>query len=83
MWSLQQARNSFSTVVAAAMEGRPHYVTKRGRTAVVVVSAADYTRLTAASRARRSFVDHLLDQPEGRETPNAPRAEVTPRDMTF
>ena len=83
MWSLQQARNSFSTVVAAAVEGRPQYVTKRGRAAVVVVSAEDCTRLTAASRAWRSFVDHLLDQPEGPETPNTPRAEVTPRHTAF
>ena len=83
MWSLQQAKNSFSTVVSAAMEGHPQYVTKRGRTAVVVVSAADYTRLTAASRARRSFVDHLLEQPEEPDVPNAPRAEVTPRDTAF
>ena len=83
MWSLQQARNSFSTVVAAAMEGRPQYVTKRGRTAVVVVSAADYTRLTKGSRARCSFVDQLLDQPEGPEAPDDPRVEVTPRDMAF
>ena len=83
MWSLQQARNSFSTVVSAAMEGRPQYVAKRGRTAVVVVSAAEYTRLTAASRARRSFVDHLLDQPEEPAAPNTPRAEVTPHDTAF
>ena len=80
MWSLQAAKNSFSAVVAAALEGRPQFVTKRGRTAVVVVSAADYARLTAASGARRSFVAHLLDQPEG---PDAPRADVAPRDPAF
>ena len=83
MWSLQQAKNSFSTVVTAAMEGRPQYVTKRGRTAVVVVSAADYTRLTAASRARRSFAEHLLDQPQRAETPDVPHAEVAPRDVAL
>lgn len=81
MWSLQAAKNSFSAVVTAALEGRPQYVTKRGRTAVVVVSAADYARLTAASRPRRSFVEHLLDQPEGPKAPETPRAEVTPRDV--
>ena len=79
MWILQQAKNSLSTGVAAAMEGRPQYVTTRGRTAVVVVSTADCTWLTAASRARRSFTDHLLDQPEEPDLPTTPRAEVAPR----
>ena len=83
MWSLQQARNSLSTVVATAMERCPQYGTKHDRTAIVVVSAEDCTRLTAASRARRSFVDHLLDQPEESVAPNTPRAEVTPRDTAF
>ena len=83
MWSLQAAKNSFSAVVAAALDGRPQYVTKRGRTAVVVVSATDYARLTAASGARRSFVEHLLDQPDGPEAPETPRAEVTPRDVAL
>ena len=80
MWSLRAAKNSFSAVVAAALEGWPQYVAKRGRAAVVVVSAADYERLTAASGARRSFVQHLLDQPEGDD---APRARVIPRDVAL
>ena len=83
MWSLQQARNSFGSVATAAMEGRPGYVKKRGRTAVVVVSVADCARVTTASRARPSFVDHLLDQPERPVAQNTPRAEVTPRDTAF
>lgn len=83
MWSLQAAKNSFSAVVSAALDGRPQYVTKRGRTAVVVVSATDYARLTTASGARRSFVEHLIDQPERSEAPETPRAEVTPRDVAL
>ena len=79
MWSLQAAKNSFSVVVAAALAGRPQYVSRRGHTAVVV-SAEDYARLIAASGARRTFVEHLLGQTEGEE---APRAKVTPRDVAF
>lgn len=56
---------------------------KNSFSAVVVVSATDYARLTAASGARRSFVEHLLDQPEGPEAPETPRAEVTPRDVAL
>ena len=31
-------------------------------------------------RARRSFIEHLLNQPEGPETP---RAAILPRDVEF
>ena len=32
------------------------------------------------ARGKRSFVEHLLNQPEGPETP---RARVVPRDVVF
>lgn len=80
MLSLQDARNSFSAVVAAALDGRPQHVSRRGRPAVVVISEAEYARLKAAAGARRTFIEHLLNQPEGPETP---RARVVPRDMEF
>ena len=32
------------------------------------------------SRAKRSFIDHLLNQPEG---PDTPRARVVPREVKF
>ena len=80
MLSLQDAKNSFSAVVAAALDGRPQHVSRRGRPAVVVISAAEYARLKAAAGARKSFVEHLLNQPEGPETP---RAHAEPRDVTF
>ena len=80
MWTLQAARNSFGAVVAAALDGRPQHVSRRGRPAVVVVAAEDYARLAAAAGSRRSFVRHLPSQPEGPETP---RAEVAPRDIAL
>ncbi|MCE2519896.1 MAG: type II toxin-antitoxin system Phd/YefM family antitoxin [Alphaproteobacteria bacterium] len=47
MWSHQDARNRFSAVVAAALEGTPQEVTRRGKPAVVVLSTVEYRRLLA------------------------------------
>lgn len=64
MWSLQEAKNRFSSVVNAALEGTPQEVTRRGKPAVVVVSTLEYRRLLAqAEAARGSFADHLLAFP--------------------
>ena len=80
MWNLQDAKNRFSTVVEAALAGHPQEVTRRGKAAVVVVSAEEYRRLVErAGGARGSFVDHLLAFP-GAEPE---RAEVAARDVAF
>ena len=81
MWTLQDAKNRFSAVVEAALLGQPQQVTRRGKPAVVVLSAADYARmLHDAEEHRGSFVQHLMEFPA--DSP-APRAEVKPRDVTF
>ncbi|WP_374434344.1 type II toxin-antitoxin system Phd/YefM family antitoxin [Tabrizicola sp.] len=80
MWTLQDAKNRFSEVVDAALGGRPQEVTRRGKPAVVVVSAADYARLTAeAGQSRGRFVDHLLAFPGG----DIDRAGAKPRDVSL
>ena len=64
MWTLQEAKNKFSAVVNAALEGTPQEVTRRGKPAVVVLSTLEYRRLLARAEASRgSFVDHLLAFP--------------------
>jgi prevent-host-death family protein len=64
-WSLQDAKNSFSAVVAAAQNGIPQTVTKRGKPAAVVLSIAEYQRLSRhESGAASSFVEHLLGMPQ-------------------
>ena len=79
--NLQDAKNRFSAVVDAALAGRPQEVTRRGKPAVVVVSAEDYHRLLEAARDRRgTVVDHLMAFP-GRD--DMPRAETAPRDVKF
>lgn len=80
MWTLQDAKNRFSAVVDAALTGHPQEVTRRGKPAVVVLSAQDYHRLVADARSQRpSFADHLLAFP----AEEVPRAGATPRDVAF
>ena len=80
MWTLQDAKNKFSAVVDEAMAGRPQEVTKRGKPAVVVLSAEEYHRLIGLAGAERgSFADHLLAFP-GDEVD---RMEAQPRDVAF
>lgn len=80
MWTLQDAKNRFSELVDAALGGRPQEVTRRGKPAVVVLSATEYARLVSqAGQSRGSFVDHLLTFPGG----DVPRAAAQPRDVSF
>jgi prevent-host-death family protein len=59
-WQLQEAKNKFSEVVQRAKREGPQTVTLRGERAAVILSSADYDRLT---QARRSLVDDLLAGP--------------------
>lgn len=80
MLTLQDAKNRFSAVVEAALSGRPQEVSRRGKPAVVVVSAADYVRLVEAAQAKRgSFADHLMSFPAD----ELERAKAAPRDVKF
>ncbi len=80
MWTLQDAKNKFSTVVEAALAGIPQEVTRRGKPVVVILSASEYHSLLAeAQRSRRSFVDHLLAVPKADVEP----AQVKPRQVGF
>ncbi len=86
MWTLQDAKNRFSAVVDAALAGQPQQVTRRGKPAVVVLSAADYDRMRQAAQDRRgSFLQHLLNFPGGLEDDPAPlsRPQARPRDVDF
>jgi prevent-host-death family protein len=44
-WKLEDAKNRFSEVVRLALADQPQRVTRNGRDAVVVISAAEYERL--------------------------------------
>lgn len=63
-WSLQDAKNKFSTVVEDARRDGPQTVTRRGFPAVVVLAAEEYERLKRLdSRPGASFVEYLLSGP--------------------
>ena len=81
-WSLQDAKNRFSAVVDAAVKGTPQTVTKHGKPAVVVVSFAEFQRLTKQRAGKRpSFIEHLLAMPK--DDGEFERLKIEPRDIEF
>ncbi len=80
-WSLQDAKNRFSAVVAAAKRA-PQTVTKHGKPAVVVVDASEFARLRGLDRAQApSLPELLLAIPKDDE--EFERIDVVPRDVEF
>jgi prevent-host-death family protein len=59
-WQVQAARARFSTLIDEALAGRPQRISRRGRDVAVVVSAADYDRLT---KPRDSLVEFFRNSP--------------------
>lgn len=83
-WSLQDAKNKFSTVVDAARTEGPQIVTKRGQPAVVVVAAEEFDRLKAiADKPRMNFVEFLLSGPKSDVELPIDRSEFKLRDVEF
>lgn len=54
-WSVAEAKARFSDIVARALEDGPQTVTRRGRRAVVVVSAEEWDRKTARNGSLADF----------------------------
>ena len=81
-WALQDAKNRFSAVVDAALNGEPQMVTRRGAPAVVVVAVEDYERLRRADAANApTFVEHLLAIPKDGPDEVFERPSVKLRDV--
>ena len=59
-WQLQEAKNQLSTVVERAMSSGPQTITKHGKHAVVVLSAAEFKRMR---RPKKTLVQLLRDSP--------------------
>ena len=60
VWKLQDAKNRFSEVVECAMREGPQKVQRRGKDAVVIVSAAQYKKM---SRPKESLVEFFAKSP--------------------
>jgi prevent-host-death family protein len=80
-WSLQDAKNKLSEVVALAERGQPQLVTKHGRPAAYVVGVREFDALRRRARPGRSLGEHLLSFPQGGpEDFEFERLTVAPRD---
>lgn len=55
-WPLQDAKNRFSEVVERALRDGPQVVTRRGKEAVVIVSAEEYRKSRAPSETLFEFL---------------------------
>jgi prevent-host-death family protein len=62
-WQLQEAKARFSEVFRLARECGPQRVTKHGRTAVVVIPAEEYERLSRPGAPKGSLVQFFADSP--------------------
>jgi prevent-host-death family protein len=83
-WSLSEAKDHFSQLVAAARRGKPQTVTRHGKAAVVVLKAEDYARLEAQGQApKKTFIQHLMDVPKGEVDLEIERIPAKARDVTF
>lgn len=59
-WQLQEAKNKFSEVVNKAINEGPQEITRRGESAVIVLSIKDYKKLT---KKKGSLVDFFKNSP--------------------
>ena len=67
-WALQDAKNKFSSLVNAALDGEPQCVTRRGQRAVVVLAADEYDRLCRLEVSQApTFSELLLQIPQDDE----------------
>src|ERR1700710_2007888 len=64
-WKLEDAKARFSEVVRLAESGVPQHVSVRGRSAVVILAAADYARLAPAASSG-SLAGLFADSPFAR-----------------
>jgi antitoxin Phd len=62
MWQVAEAKNKFSELVSKALTEGPQRVRRRGET-VVVISEAEYDRLTGQSKPKMTLGEYLLSGP--------------------
>lgn len=55
-WQIQQAKTHFSELVRATEQSGPQAITWHGRSVAVVLSSADYERLTGTGQSLVEFM---------------------------
>ncbi|MCZ7588394.1 MAG: type II toxin-antitoxin system Phd/YefM family antitoxin [Gaiella sp.] len=60
-WQLQEAKQRFSEVVRRALDDGPQFVTRNGKSAVVVLDVREYRRLKGATM---DFKEFLMTAPD-------------------
>jgi prevent-host-death family protein len=55
-WQLQEAKQRFSEVVRRALDEGPQFVTRNGKSAVVVLDVAEYRRLKGVPMDFKEFL---------------------------
>jgi prevent-host-death family protein len=63
VWQLQEAKARFSEVFRLARERGPQLVTKHGRTAVVILPAEDYERLSRTAEHKTTLAEFFANSP--------------------
>lgn len=76
-WQVQEAKQKFSQLVRKALEDGPQVVTRHGEEVVVVISAAEFRRLSGSSL---DFKEFLLSGPD-LSLLDLERAEDLPREV--
>ena len=77
-WQLQEAKAHFSSLVDAALTGRPQCVSRHGKDAVVIMSYDGFRKLT---ERRGSLVDFFQSSPLAGVKIDFRRKRDTPRDL--
>jgi prevent-host-death family protein len=81
MWQVAEAKNKFSELLTRAETEGPQRVSRRGRT-FVVLSEAEYERLTAKPEKKMSLGEYLLQGPSF-EGVDLSRDRSPPREVSF
>ena len=79
-WQLQEARGKFSEVVKRALSEGPQGITVRGEPVAVVISRAEYARLT---HAKPGFVEFMRGSPMAGLALDIERQSDLMREMTL
>jgi prevent-host-death family protein len=79
-WQLQEAKARFSELVKSAQREGPQHITVHGKPAAVVLSRADYDRLT---KEKPSFVEFLKSSPLKGAAAKITRDRSVTRDLSL